>query len=51
MRCPYCGSRDIVRINTDWHTKRVTWKCLNTNCNRTWEMYNGEDNEKSGGFY
>ena len=48
MRCPHCGSRNIVRKNTNWETNRVTWGCFD--CNRTWEMYNGEDNEKPGGF-
>ena len=49
MRCPHCGSDNIVRTNTNWNTNRVTWKCFK--CDRTWEMYNGEDNEKRGGFY
>ena len=49
MRCPHCGSKDIVRSNTNWDTKRVTWKCFG--CQRTWEMWNGEDNECPGGFY
>lgn len=49
MRCPHCGSRDIVRSSTNWDTERVTWKCFK--CDRTWEMFNGEDNEKSGGFF
>ena len=48
MRCPNCGSRNIVRSNIDWATNRVTWKCLE--CGRTWVMYNGEDNERRGGF-
>ena len=49
MRCVHCGSRDIVRSNTDWKTDRVTWKCFG--CGNTWEMYNGEDNETIGGFF
>lgn len=49
MRCPHCGSRDVVRSNTNWDTNRVTWKCFG--CQRTWEMYNGEDNERAGGFF
>ena len=49
MKCPHCGSRNIVRLSTNWDTKRVTWKCFD--CQRTWETFNGEDNEKIGGFY
>ena len=49
MRCPYCGSRNIVRRNTNWDSRRVTWHCFD--CDRDWEMYNGEDNERRGGFY
>lgn len=49
MRCPHCGRKNFVRTYTDWKTERVTYKCFD--CGRTWEMYNGEDNEAIGGFY
>ena len=28
MRCPHCGSSDLTRVNSDWNTNRVTWKCF-----------------------
>ena len=57
MRCPHCGSDDVVRCNTDWdstHSKnecrrngykcyRETWKCFPKQ--HTWTLWGYEDNE------
>ena len=56
MRCPHCGSTNIVRCNKDWNWKhgddcpedgdkcyRETWKCFPNH--HTWEVWGCEDNE------
>ena len=56
MRCPHCGSTDIVRCNRNWNWKhgdtcpedgdncfRSTWKCFPKQ--HTWEVWDCEDNE------
>ncbi len=56
MRCPHCGSTNIVRCNRNWKCKhgedcpedgdsccRSTWKCFPNH--HTWEVWDCEDNE------
>ena len=57
MRCPHCGSTNIVRCNRNWNSKhrgidcrnggynccRETWKCFPEQ--HTWEVWGCEDNE------
>ncbi len=52
MRCPHCGSSDVVRIKRDWNCKypekfgppsyKSTWKCRNQH---TFEAWDWEDND------
>jgi len=36
--CPYCGSDDYDRVDTDGDTYNVwyTWSCSNKNCGKSW---------------
>lgn len=55
MRCPHCGSSDVVRCNRDWNLRhetgcpfpkncfRSTWKCFPKQ--HTWTLWDCEENE------